>query len=181
MAARRHTPSLPGTTSQISVIGPGKCSCNFECIVLTHWGRVTHTCVGKLSIIGSDNGLSPGRRQAIIWTIAGILLIGPWGTNFSEIFISIHTFSFKKIQLKMSSGKWRPFCLGLNVLNGSLTNGCQTTYPLRHTTRHFWGPDSVANGVFLAKIPQPRVYFSSEVHSQGYIFGENNQKLAFCG
>ena len=34
---------------------------------LTHWGRVTHICVGKLSIIGSDNGLSPGRRQAIIW------------------------------------------------------------------------------------------------------------------
>ena len=44
---------------------------------LTHWGRATHVCVGKLTIIGSDNGLSPGRRQAIIWTIAGILLIGP--------------------------------------------------------------------------------------------------------
>ena len=46
-------------------------------IVLTHWGRVTHICVDKLTIIGSDNGLSPGRRQAIIWTSAGILLIGP--------------------------------------------------------------------------------------------------------
>ena len=33
---------------------------------LTHWGRVTHICVGNLTIIGSDNGLSPGRRQAII-------------------------------------------------------------------------------------------------------------------
>ena len=52
---------------------------------LTHWGRVTHICVVKLTIIGSDNGLSPGRRQAIIWTNAGILLIGPLGTNFSEI------------------------------------------------------------------------------------------------
>ena len=50
---------------------------------LTHWGRVTHICVGNLTIIGPDNGLSPGRRQAIIWTNAGILLIGPWGTNFS--------------------------------------------------------------------------------------------------
>ena len=39
-----------------------------KCICLTHWGRVTHKCVGKLTIIGSDNGLSPGRRQAIIWT-----------------------------------------------------------------------------------------------------------------
>ena len=85
---------------------------------LTHWGRVTHIYVGKVTIIGSDNGLSPGRRQAIIWTNAGILLIEPFGTNFSEILIETHTFSFKKIRLKMSSGKRRPFCLGLNVLNG---------------------------------------------------------------
>ena len=83
---------------------------------LTHWGRVTHTCVVKLTIIGSDNGLSPGRRQAIIWTNPGILLIGRLGTNFSEILIGIQTFSFKKMHLKMSSAKWRPFCLGLNVL-----------------------------------------------------------------
>ena len=83
---------------------------------LTHWGWVTHICVGKLTIIGSDNGLSPGRRQAIIRTNAGILLIGTLGTNFSEILSEIHTFSFKKMHLKMSSGSWRPFCLGLNVL-----------------------------------------------------------------
>ena len=44
---------------------------------LTHWGRVTHICVGNIAIIGSDNGLSPGRRQAIIRTNAGMLLIGP--------------------------------------------------------------------------------------------------------
>ena len=53
--------------------------------VLTHWGRVTHICVGELTTIGSDNGLSPGRRQAILWTNAGILLIWPLGTNFNEI------------------------------------------------------------------------------------------------
>ena len=29
------------------------------------------------TINGSDNGLSPGRRHAIIWTNAGLLLIGP--------------------------------------------------------------------------------------------------------
>ena len=50
---------------------------------------MTHICVSKLTIIGSDNGLSPGRRQAIIWTNAGILLIWPLGTNFSEISIEI--------------------------------------------------------------------------------------------
>ena len=85
---------------------------------LTHWGRVTHICVGKLTTIGSDNGLSPGRHRAIIWTNAGIMLIGPLGTNFSEILTGIQQFSFKKMYLKMSSAKWRPFGLGLNVLYG---------------------------------------------------------------
>ena len=84
---------------------------------LTHWGRVTHICVNKLTITDSDNGLSPDRRQAIISTNAWILFIGPLGTNFSEILIEIHAFSFKKMHLKMSSGKWRPFCLGLNELS----------------------------------------------------------------
>ena len=89
---------------------------NTSVFTLTHWGRVTQICVGKLTNIGSDNGLSPGRRQAIIWTNAGILLIGPLGTNFSEFLIVIHTSSFNKMHLKMSSAKWRPFCFGLNVL-----------------------------------------------------------------
>ena len=84
--------------------------------ILTYWGRVTHICVGNQIIIGSDNGLSSGRRQAIFWTNAGTLLIGPLGTNFSEILIDIDTFSLKKMHLKMSSGKWRLFGLGLNVL-----------------------------------------------------------------
>ena len=78
---------------------------------LTHWGRLTHICV-----IGSDNGLSPGRRKAIVRAIAGILLIGPLVTHFSEILMEIHIFSSTKMHLKMPSGKWQPFCLGLNVL-----------------------------------------------------------------
>ena len=85
-------------------------------ILLTHWGRVTHIRVSKQTIIGSDNGLSPDRRQAIIWTNAGLLLIGPLGKNFSEILVEILAFSFKKMCLKVSSAKRRPFCLGLNVL-----------------------------------------------------------------
>ena len=94
------------------------CKWSCPCILspLTHWGRVTHICVGKLISIGSDNGLSPGRRQANTWTNAGILLIGPLGTNFSEILIEIQTFSLKKIRLKTASAKRRPFCLGLNML-----------------------------------------------------------------
>ena len=72
--------------------------------VLTHWGRVTHICVGKLTILGSDNGLSPGRRQAIIWTNAGILSIGPLGTNFSEILIKLHAFYARKCVWKCRLG-----------------------------------------------------------------------------
>ena len=59
-----------------------------------------HICIGNLAITGSDNGLSPGQLQAIIWTNAKILLIGPLGTNLIEILIEI-TFSFKKTHLKM--------------------------------------------------------------------------------
>ena len=80
---------------------------------LTHWGRVTHICVSKLTIIGSHNGLSPDRRHAIIWTKAGILSSG---TNFGEILIEIDVFSFQKMHLKMSSVICRPFCPGRNVL-----------------------------------------------------------------
>ena len=79
---------------------------------------MTNICVDKLTIIGSDNGLSPGRRQAIIRTNAGILLIGPLGTNFSEILIGIQTFSFKEMRLKVT----RPQC----VKTGA-THGCQWT------------------------------------------------------
>ena len=78
---------------------------------------MTHICVSKLTIISTDNGLSPGRRQAIIWHSAGILLIGSLGTNFSEILIGIQTVSFKKMHLEISSAKCCPFYLGLNVLN----------------------------------------------------------------
>ena len=77
---------------------------------------MTHICVSKITIIGSDNGLSPGRRQAINWTNVGIFLIWPLWTNFAKIVIEIHISSFKKMHLKMLSVKFLPFCLGLNAL-----------------------------------------------------------------
>ena len=93
---------------------------------LTHWGRVTHIRVGKLIIIGSDNGLSPGRRQASMWTNARILLIGPLGTNFSEILIGIQTFSLTKNALQnvvceMTSILFRPQCVNLLAYERLLT------------------------------------------------------------
>ena len=101
---------------------------------LTHWGQVTHICVSKLAIIGSDNGLLPDQCRAIIWTNDGILLIGPLRTNFGEILIKVYTFSFKEMHLKMSGKKWRPFCLGLNVLKHNkimcIFNGIYSVFSL---------------------------------------------------
>ena len=57
----------------------------------------------------------PGRCHAIIWTNAGILLIGLLGTNCNKILIEIYIF-IQENAFEMSSGKWRPFCLRLNVL-----------------------------------------------------------------
>ena len=81
------------------------------CHGLNNSCRVTHICVGKLAIIGSDNGVSPRRRQAIIWISSGILLNEPLGANFNDILIKIETFLLMKIRLKMSSAKCCPFHL----------------------------------------------------------------------
>ena len=70
-----------------------------------------YTLVNRVSI-GSDNGLSPIRHQAIILTNAGISPIGPPGTNPSKISIKIQNFSLTKMHMKTSSAKWRPFCPG---------------------------------------------------------------------
>ena len=76
---------------------------------------MTYIRVDKLIIIGLDNGLSPGRHQAIILTSTGMVLIDPLGTNFSGILLGIQTFYFRKMHLKMSYAKKCPLCLCLNV------------------------------------------------------------------
>ena len=83
---------------------------------LRHWWFEMHICISKSTIIGSDNGLSPHQCQAIIWTNARILLIGPLETTFSEILMEISKFSIKKIHLKLSSVKLCSYSLDLNVL-----------------------------------------------------------------
>ena len=70
-----------------------------------------YASVNRVSI-GSDNGLAPNRRQAIIWTIAGLLSIKPLRTNFSEILIKIQNFSFTKMHLKIPSAVMVAICRG---------------------------------------------------------------------
>ena len=102
---------------------------------------MTHICVCNLTIIGSDNGLSPGQHQAIIWTNAGILLIGPLGTNLSEISIQMQIFSFKKCIWKC--------CLrnGSHFVSASMCYLCIFTYFIKGDIwsdmvhhAHFYGP-----------------------------------------
>ena len=101
--------------------------------LLTHWGRVMHICMSKLNIIGSDNGLSPARYQAIIWTNDVLLSPRPYGMKFYLKFKGFHS---RKYIWKCRLRKWRPFCLGLNVLrmrgyrDSTSSNGCQETCPI---------------------------------------------------
>ena len=119
--------------------------CDFNILLCTAWHRLAactsgvlehyqldgvaaafcflNSCVSKLNTNVSDNYLSPSRRQALVWTNAGILLIRTLEAHFSEILSKINTFSLKKMHLKVPTAKWRPFCLGLNVLmqSSSLT------------------------------------------------------------
>ena len=92
-----------------------------------------HICASDLTIAGSGDGLSPGRHQATIWTNYGIFLIGSLGTNFREILIEIHTFSFEKMHFELSSAKWHPFCLWFNVLRRDVW---YVTYFIRIRSAH---------------------------------------------
>ena len=96
----------------------------------THWGRVTHICVSKLTISGSDNGLSPGRHQAIIWTNAGILLIRSLRTNFNEMLIEnsnifVHENAFESVVCEMASILSRPQLLRTTSDWDQLEFSCQ--------------------------------------------------------
>ena len=96
---------------------------DFTILNIVYWGWVAHISVSKLTIIGSDNGLSPSRCQAIILTNDGILLIGTRRTNLNQ---NSHIF-IQEMHWKMPSGKWGPFCLGLNVFRYDIF--CYTYMP----------------------------------------------------
>ena len=90
----------------------------FQRASLTHWGRVMYICVGNLTIIWPDNGLSLGRRQAIIWTNAGILFPEEQTSlnRYSCIFIQEN--SFENVVCEMASILSRPQCVNLPSYQG---------------------------------------------------------------
>ena len=129
---------------------------------LTHWGQVTDICINKQTIIGLDNSLSSGRRQAFIWTNAMTLLIGTLRSIFSEILIEIHTFSVKKMHLKMSSGKWQPFCLRPNVLKQGPERYAMMTSSkgnIFHVTGTLWGEFTGHRWIPLTKASDTELWY----------------------
>ena len=120
----------------------------------------------KLSTIGSDNGLSPGRHQAIIWTNARILLIGLLGTNFSEMLIEIPTFSFKKMSLKMPAILSQPQFVD-NIL-------CHRTVDCLFEFFYLIEPWTWSSGA-LIWIP---AWISNHIHYE--VWEESIHKLQWC-
>ena len=107
------------------------------CLMCWCWEDVWLMCCIYMSVnwisIGSGNGLVPAWHQAITWTNAALLSIELLGTKFSEIWIRILSFLFKKMHLKMSSAKMAAILSwekGLNVYH-VFTMGC-TILSMKH-------------------------------------------------
>ena len=125
-----------------------------------------------LTIINSDNGLSPDRRQSIIWTKPGILSIEP-------ILIGILTFSFKKRRLKVSSAKWRPFCLGLIVLRGLPCNQTQDLDYCVYTLCGCVHYGDVITGTITTQITSLTVVYSTVYSDADQWKHQSSASLAF--
>ena len=96
---------------------------------LTHWGQETHICVDNLTMIGSDNGLSPGRRQAIIriqcWNIVNWKLrnILQWNIN-RNVYIFIEENAFESVVRKMAATLSQSHCVNFLSKKGHICLFC---------------------------------------------------------
>ena len=104
----------------------------------------------KLTIICSDN--------------AGILLIWNLRAKFSETLGEIHTFSFKKMHLNMTSAKWRPFSLGHSVLKSTILSsqcsGFVCKEALTSVSPHACTPNCYSNDVIRSFKQAPGTYIN---------------------
>ena len=117
---------------------------------------------------------------------ARIMLIERLGTNFSEILIEIRIFSFKKVHLKMPSAKWRPFCLGLNVLMNAFINFWGNISPL--LLRHFasikaikcWQKDVDESAIFSVHRSAANSRLAGEIRWVQFIWPRRRTCLVQC-
>ena len=83
---------------------------------LNNWGRVTHICVNKVSIVDSDNGLVPGGVNKcwniVDWTLRNRI---HWTFNQNS-YIFIQENPFKNVVWKMAAILSRPRCVKRNKI-----------------------------------------------------------------
>ena len=103
-------------------------------------------------------------------------------SKFKDISIEIHIFSFKKIHFNMSSGRWRPFCLGLDVLiqisrytlGVTQQNLSKVTHCGKMGTKiKIWTPECLINAWHIVRqFVSPVVLFlkAEQLNCQIYIF-----------
>ena len=100
---------------------PNICQWTLEVILgLTHLPKVPRICISELGNIGSGNGLSPIRRQAITWTSFHLLSMQILGKNFSEIRLKNKTFLSLKCTWKCRLQNGDHFVQG-NAVHGHWT------------------------------------------------------------
>ena len=108
-------------TSQLEVMGNVFILSINHIPILTHWSRVTHICVSKLTNIGSDNGLPPSRRQAIISTKCWYIVNWSLGNKFQwnlnqNQYIFIQENAFESVVCEMAAILSQPQCVKLSIM-----------------------------------------------------------------
>ena len=141
-------------------------------VAWTHWGWVRPICIGKLTIIGSDNGLSPHRRQAIIWTNAGILLIWPlekimWNFNPNS-YIFIQENAFENVVWKMAAILSQPQRVPWSVKNNPSEAQQETSHDVMDYLMHNKRVSTLlqVSGVML-QLDSPLSSIQISVHAGG--------------
>ena len=124
-------------------------------LLLTHWGRVEHICISNLAITGSDNGLSPGRRQAITRTNAGLGNKLQWNLN-RNWYIFIQENAFESVLCETAAILSRPQCVKRYVMKFDcflqhMSTSCWS-HPVGPTVHQQWKPEGYFTNKYLFKL-----------------------------
>ena len=108
----------------------------FLMVHLSHWGRLAHICVSKLTTIGSDNSLLPGQHQATIRTMLGYCYFEQTSATSSAYSINFH--SEKCIVCEMGVILSGLQCVKHNPGSFTNVNGDQRFKIMKWSVCKFW-------------------------------------------
>ena len=118
--------------------------------LLTHLGRVTHICTSKLNIIGSDNGLSPDRRQC--WNIVNWTPRNKFQWNFNWYsYIFIQENAFENVVWKMATILSRPQCVNPDHIQHHQTHLSHVLFQVTNASGHIISEMYFHDHVLLVK------------------------------